>query len=305
MALAPLTSPATLAVVGLGQMGLPMAKRLLAAGYMVRGADPDATAREALVAAGGAAFASAKEAVDGAGAVITMLPNGKIVRDVLLGADGAAPALAKGTLVIDMSSSAPTDTTALSEDLAKLGLPLVDAPVSGGVRRAIDGSLAIMAGGPADEVERARPILEAMGKSIFATGPVGSGHAMKALNNYVSAAGLVAACEALLVGRTFGLQPETIVDVLNVSSGRNNTTEVKMKPFIISEAYNSGFSLGLMAKDLRIASDLAQHLGIGVPQIGTVADMWEAARGQLGPAADHTEMYRFLADVAANRSDAA
>lgn len=305
MAAAQIAPPATIALVGLGQMGLPMARRLLAAGFAARGADPAEAARTALNDAGGEAFASAADAVAGASAVITMLPNGRIVRDVLFGAQGVAGSLPKGTLIVDMSSSAPTDTTALAADLDRLGLPLLDAPVSGGVRRAIDGSLAIMAGGPASEVDRARPILGAMGKSIFATGPIGSGHAMKALNNYVSAAGLIAACEALLVGRTFGLAPETIVDVLNASTGKNNSTDVKMKPFVISEAFNSGFSLALMAKDLRIAADLAQHLGLGLPQIATVADLWDAAKGRLKPDADHTEIYRFLADIDANRSGAA
>lgn len=305
MVRAQIVPPAAVALIGLGQMGLPMARRLVQAGFTVRGADPVEAAREALEAAGGTAFAGAADAVAGASAIITMLPNGRIVRDVLLGTEGIAASLPNGTLIIDMSSSAPTDTTRLAGELAPLGLALVDAPVSGGVKRAIDGSLAIMAGGPEAEVARARPVLAAMGKSIFATGPIGSGHAMKALNNYVSAAGLIAACEALLVGRSFGLAPETIVDVLNASTGRNNSTEVKMKPFVISEAFNSGFSLALMAKDLRIAADLATHLGLGIPQIATVATLWEQAKGALKPDADHTEIYRFLADIEANRLSAA
>jgi 3-hydroxyisobutyrate dehydrogenase len=292
-------TPATITFIGLGQMGLPMARRLIQAGFTVRGADPADVPRGALIEAGGSAFASAAEAAKGAAMVITMLPTGAIVRDALLGAGaGASRAMAKGALVIDMSSSAPTDTVGLAADLEALGLTLIDAPVSGGVKRAIDGSLAIMAGGPAEAVERARPVLAAMGKSIFATGPIGSGHAMKALNNYVSAAGLVAACEALLVGGQFGLAPETIVDVLNASTGRNNSTEVKMKPFVISEAFNSGFSLALMAKDLRIAADLADHLGLPLPQIQSVATLWEDAKAGLDRQADHTEIHRHLKALA-------
>jgi 3-hydroxyisobutyrate dehydrogenase len=286
-------TPATIAFIGLGQMGLPMARRLIQAGFAVRGADPADGPRRALVEAGALAFAGAAEAAEGADMLITMLPNGAIVRDALLGA-GAARALGKGALVIDMSSSAPTDTVGLAADLEPLGLVLIDAPVSGGVKRAIDGSLAIMAGGPAEAVERARPVLAAMGKAIFATGPIGSGHAMKALNNYVSAAGLIAACEALLVGSRFGLAPETIVDVLNASTGRSNSTEVKMKPFVISEAFNSGFSLALMAKDLRIAADLADHLDLALPQVQSVAALWEDAKAGLGMQADHTEIHRHL-----------
>ena len=293
-----LAAPATIAFIGLGQMGLPMARRLIAAGFSVRGADPAEAARAALVEAGGSAFSAAKQAVAGADAVITMLPTGRIVREALLGTGGAAAALSEGTPVIDMSSSAPTDTVSLAAELSPMGLVLLDAPVSGGVKRAIDGSLAIMVGGPAEAVERVRPVLEAMGKSIFATGPIGSGHAMKALNNYVSAAGLIAACEALLVGGRFGLAPDTIVDVLNASTGRNNSTEVKMKPFIISEAYNSGFSLALMAKDLHIAADLAEHLELPLPQIQAVATLWEEAKAELPARADHTEIHRHLKALA-------
>lgn len=293
-----LAAPATIAFIGLGQMGLPMARRLIAAGFSVRGADPAEAARAALVEAGGSAFSTAKQAVSGADAVITMLPTGRIVREALLGPGGAAAALSEGTPVIDMSSSAPTDTVSLAAELSPMGLVLLDAPVSGGVKRAIDGSLAIMVGGPAEAVERVRPVLEAMGKSIFATGPIGSGHAMKALNNYVSAAGLIAACEALLVGGRFGLAPDTIVDVLNASTGRNNSTEVKMKPFIISEAYNSGFSLALMAKDLHIAADLAEHLELPLPQIQAVATLWEEAKAELPAQADHTEIHRHLKALA-------
>ncbi|QCI67332.1 NAD(P)-dependent oxidoreductase [Phreatobacter stygius] len=287
--------PAIVVVVGLGQMGLPMANRLIGAGFTVHGLDPTPAACAALEAKGGKAFADPAAAVDGAAAIITMLPNGKIVRDALLGAAGFARRLPRGTLIIDMSSSAPTETISLGAELEPLGLPLIDAPVSGGVKRAIDGSLAIMAGGPGRQVERGRAILEAMGKSVFPTGPLGSGHAMKALNNYVSAAGLIAASEALLVGRTFGLEPDTIIDVLNASTGRNNSTEVKMKQFVISESYASGFSLALMAKDLRIAADLAGHLKLDIPQIGAVADIWDEAKAALEGGADHTAIYRFLA----------
>lgn len=292
-----ISPPAVVAVIGLGQMGAPMAACLVGAGFAVRGADLSEAGRSALISAGGQAFTSAREAVDGASAVVTMLPNGRVVRDVLLGENGVAKLLPPSVIIIDMSSSAPADTVQLSDDLAKLGLALIDAPVSGGVKRAIDGSLAIMAGGQKDIVDRAKTILSAMGKSIFATGPIGSGHAMKALNNYVSAAGLIAACEATLVGKRFGLSPDIIVDVLNASTGRNNSTELKMKPFVISEAFNSGFSFALMAKDLRIAADLAKHLEMDVPQIASVADLWDDAKKNLGTDADHTEIYRYLENM--------
>jgi 3-hydroxyisobutyrate dehydrogenase len=283
------------AFVGLGMMGLPMGSRLVEAGFDVRGSDLSAAAREAFSATGGKAFASAREAAEGAAILITMLPDGKIVREALLGPSGAAKVLAAGALVVDMSSSAPMETRRLAEDLAAEGISLIDAPVSGGVKRALDGSLAIMAGGDAIDIERARPLLETMGKSIFSTGPIGSGHAVKALNNYVSAAGLAAACEAAIVAEKFGVDPNVLVDVLNASTGRNNSTELKMKPFVLSGTFASAFSMALMAKDLRTAAELAEALGVEAEGARDSAELWAEASQTLGKGADHTEIYRFLA----------
>jgi len=204
--------------------------------------------------------------------------------------------LKAGSLVIDMSSSAPVGTQALGAELAEARIRLVDAPVSGGVKRAVDGSLAIMAGGAAADVEAARPILAAMGKQIFLTGPLGSGHAMKALNNYVSAAGLAAAAEAVMVGERFGLASDTVVDILNASTGRNNATDNKLKQFILSRSFGSGFSLGLMAKDLRIALATAEATHTPTPLGAACVALWNAAERALGGAADHTEIARYLRD---------
>lgn len=276
-------------------MGLPMAARLLAAGFDVRGSDLVRHAREALAAGGGTAFERPREAAAGASVLITMLPDGDIVREALLGSEGAAEALSPGSLVIDMSSSAPMQTRGLAVELAERNIHLIDAPVSGGVRRAVDGTLSIMVGGNIAQIERARPLLNAMGKSVIATGPIGSGHAVKALNNYVSAAGLAAACEAALIAERFGIDAGTLVDVLNVSTGRNNSTEVKMKPFILSGSFASGFSMALMAKDLRAAANLAEQLDVEAGGARDAATLWTQAAEALGKSADHTEIYRFLA----------
>ena len=219
-----------------------------------------------------------------------------IVRDVLLGENGVARGLPQGTLIIDMSSSAPTDTRSLAADLAAKGIPLLDAPVSGGVKRAVDGSLAIMAGGRRRRRSSALArCWKPWARSIFATGPTGSGHAMKALNNYVSAAGLVAAWEALMVGRNSASLLTCIIDVLNVSTGSNNSTEMKMKPLVRPESFDSGFSLALMAKDLRIAADLAEQLGVAAEGADNAAALWADALAAQGKGADHSEIYRFLA----------
>lgn len=290
---APLTTPSRVAFLGLGQMGLPMATKLVEAGYKVFGFDLNPAARTALADVGGEAFDAANDASANADVVITMLPNGKIVEEVLLGDNGIAKSLRPGTVVIDMSSSAPVGTAKLGEALSSLDLSLIDCPVSGGVTRAVSGTLAIMAGGDDETIARAMPLLEKLGKSVFKTGRLGSAHALKALNNFVSAAGLVAASEALIIGEKFGLDPETIVDVLNSSTGRNNATEVKLKQFILSGTFGSGFNLALMSKDIATAADLVNELDLEMPTLAFMTKLWKGARDKM-PAADHTEIYSFL-----------
>ena len=284
--------PERVGFVGLGQMGAPMARNLAKAGFALALLD----ARPG-IAAGLGLDAALPADLAGVGAAcrvaITMLPDGRIVRDAVLGERGLASTLARGSVIIDMSSSSPVGTQQLGRDLAARGIALIDAPASGGVKRAVDGSLAIMAGGDGAVIERCRPILAAMGKQIFATGPLGSGHAMKALNNYVSAAGLVAAAEAMLAGSRFGLAPETIVGILNASTGRNNSTEIKFPQFILPRNFTSGFSLGLMVKDLRTALDVAHATNTPAPVAETVVEAWAEAEKLLGGQADHTAVVQY------------
>lgn len=283
--------PAKVTVIGLGNMGRPMAACMARAGYDVMGYDLSPDARKAFGEQGGVVAHTVEDAVAGAAAIITLLPDGKIVRAAI---EGIKSKLARDTILIDMSSSAPMGTRALGEELAAAGLGFIDAPVSGGVKRAIDGTLAIMAGGNHATIDRAEKILLTMGKSVFRTGPLGSGHAAKALNNYVSAAGLAAAAEALAIGSQFGIAPDTLVDVLNASTGRNNSTENKLKQFMISESYASGFAMALMAKDIQTADKLAHQIGVTAPLADEITAMWNAALAQLGPKADHTEIGRYL-----------
>jgi len=284
--------------VGIGNMGAPMVRCLSKAGFSVRIYDTRSEAASACAAeapnitvANGLA-----EVGQGLGTVITMLPDSKIVRLATLGSDtspGFARNMLAGGLIIDMSSSYPIDTQMLAKDLARLDLKLIDAPVSGGVPKAKAGTLAIMAGGDASLIDRAEPALKAMG-SIHRTGPLGSGHAMKALNNYVSVAGLIASCEALLVGAKFGLDPSVMTKVLNASTGRNNTTENKLAQYIISRTFGSGFSLALMNKDVGMAASLAKELGIKADELAFCAELLAKAAKALGPGADHTAIMKFL-----------
>jgi len=282
--------------VGLGKMGAPMAARLHSAGYPLVVRDAQSEAAQTFVASHtGAVAAASAAALAPCDVVITMLPDSDVVEAVALGGDaGLIAVLRPGTVVIDMSSSAPLRTRALAAKLADAGLRFLDAPVSGGVKRALDGSLAIMVGGDATVFESQRTLLGWMGRTLTHVGAAGAGHAMKALNNYVSAAGLVATVEALHAGHRFGLDPAVMTDVLNGSTGRNNTTENKVKPFMISGRYDSGFSLALMAKDLGIAMSLADEVGIPMRLGDLVRTLWDEAAGELGAAADHTEMHRWL-----------
>ncbi len=280
--------------IGLGNMGRPMAERLLGAGFALAVADRD-QARVQAFAGRAAAPASLAELGRTSDFVITILPDGEAVRGVVAGpGDCVADGLGDGSVVIDMSSSSPVGTRALGQALAARGIALVDAPVSGGVKRAEDGSLAIMAGGDPAVVERCRPVLAAMGKQIFLAGSLGCGHAMKALNNYVSAAGLVAASEAVAIGRRFGLDPAVMVDILNASTGRNNSTENKLKQQVLSGSFGSGFGLSLMAKDLRTALELAAATDTPVPLAAGCVALWNAAERRLSQGADHTEIARLL-----------
>ena len=289
--------------IGLGNMGAPMARRLVDAGYelVVTDAVPEAVERFAPGSKCERA-ASPQSIGERCRVVITMLPNGQIVREVLLGANGLAPRLAPGSVAIDMSSSSPIGTRELSADLATIGIALVDAPVSGGVKKAADGMLAIMVGGEAEPVTRVRPILEAMGK-VFATGPSGSGHAMKALNNFLSAANLAIAAEAVIAGQRFGLDPATMISILNASTGRNTGTDSKFPNNVLPRTFNSGFALGLMAKDLRLALEVARSSGAPAGLLEKTAQMWAAAEQQLGGKADNTEVVKYLESLVPSNAE--
>jgi 3-hydroxyisobutyrate dehydrogenase len=286
-----ITPPAPITVIGLGNMGVPMALCLAKAAFQVTGHDISDASRRNFSAAGGRAVAGGADAVRSADVVITLLPDGKAVRAAL---EPLRKDLKPGCILIDMSSSEPLGTRALGEEFIAAGFGFIDAPVSGGVKRAADGTLAIMAGGEASTTDRVEPVLSAMGRSIFRTGLLGSGHAMKALNNYVSAAGLIAAVEAIQIGKKFGLDPNLMADILNASTGRNNTTEVKLKQFIISKSFDAGFPLRLMAKDVRTADQLGHEMGVAVPFADACAKLWDGASQALDAAADHTEIARYI-----------
>lgn len=280
--------------VGVGTMGKRMAANLAKAGFalVIRDADPEA--QEQFIAGHGGEPGTAPQSFGTAGVVVTMLPDGAAVREAVLGWEGGiAAALPPGAVVLDMSSSDPVGTTLLARDLAPLGIRLVDAPVSGGITRAESGTLSLMVGGQdEDAFGQVRPVLEVLGARIFRTGRIGSGHAMKALNNFLGAAAYTTAAEALAVGHEFGLDPRVMLDVINTSTGRSFNTEVVLKDDVITGRYGTRFALGLMAKDVGIAADLAEAVGVDAPACQLMRRRWAEAADDLGFAADHSEAHK-------------
>jgi 3-hydroxyisobutyrate dehydrogenase len=262
-------------------MGAPMAANLARAGFSVQSFDLKGTGNRA----------SIREAADGADALITMLPDGDAVREAVL---EALPSLPRGSIVVDMSSSDPAATRALGPALQSKGIQIVDAPVSGAIAKAKDATLAIMVGGDKEALEKIAPVLRAMGKDLFHVGPLGAGHAVKALNNYLGAAGTLAGFEALLIAQAFGLDAQAMLDAINASTGRNSTTERKIPQQVLTGAFASGFKLALMTKDVGIAAELARGLKIKTPYLKETVKLWRAAKKKLPADADHTEIYRYL-----------
>jgi len=278
--------------IGIGNMGDPMASNLVKAGWDVQVYDTDPAKVKKFSAA-----TSLEALGKRCNVIITMLPDGHIVRKVLLeGGDCVAKGLARGATIIDMSSSAPVGTRELGKELAGRGLGLVDAPVSGGVKGAVNATLAIMVGGDEKLARAVDPLLAPMGKRFYA-GSLGAGHAIKVLNNYVSAAGLAAAGEAVLIARRFGIDPQTVISIINASSGRNNSTENKFAQYILNQKFNSGFSLGLMAKDIGLAMEVAKACDVKAELGQTCLALWKDAEAELGGKADHTEVVRHFGEV--------
>lgn len=280
-----------IAFIGLGNMGEPMVANLAKAGFALNVFDRSPERRKHIATQYGAAACDTwPELAAGAQVVITMLPTGKEVRAVLLETEGGlAKHLAPGTVVIDMSSADPLGSRALASELQESGLSLIDAPVSGGVPGALAGTLTIMAGtDQPSAIDTAMPVFEAMGQRIFRTGASGSGHAMKALNNFVAAATYAATAEALMIGQEFGLDESLMVDIINLSTGRSFNSEKVFAGHVVTATYQTGFALGLLTKDAGIASQLGQALNANAPVSRLVAERWTAACEARGPACDQS-----------------
>lgn len=286
----PTDAARVLGFVGLGNMGVPMVANLTAAGFSVVAYDPAPTARDRALEAGAVLASSAAEVADRVETLILMLPNSRVVASVI---DEVLDHLHEGSLVIDMSSSEPIGTKELADKLAGLNIRMIDAPVSGGVAGAVAGRLTIMAGGDPTAVDEATPILTRLGRVVRA-GDIGAGHAIKALNNLLSATHLLITAEAVTAGRRFGLDPEVMLEVFNGSSGRSGSTENKFPNFVLPGTFDSGFGLRLMLKDMLIATQLEEQVGSIGSLSRSAAEIWTQAADDLEADADHTRIAEWV-----------
>jgi 3-hydroxyisobutyrate dehydrogenase len=298
----------TVGFVGVGAMGDPMSAQIAAKGFrtLVHDADParaeqlavaDASAGEGAADAPAAAnprIAADLDAIAAADAVVLMLPSSDVVEAVLLD-EGLLERMAPGTVLIDMSSSDARRTVALGPKVAERRVDFADAPVSGGVAKAGTGELTVIVGAEEDLLAHVEPLLEAMAANVFHVGSLGSGHAAKALNNLLSATGLLISIEAVEAGKRFGIDPETLLELLNVSTGMNHATQTKIDRYVLSERFDSGFRAELMLKDLRLAREIVADAGLGTELSSAVVDQWAAANERLPAGADQTEIHHVSA----------
>lgn len=279
--------------VGIGNMGTPMCGHIVKGGHDVVLYDADVERARKVAAAHGCRAAESLADLGASEFVVTMLPDGHVVRRVMLGEGGSGGLtqhLKAGAVLIDMSSSDPVGTRELGKDLKAFGVGLIDAPVSGAVPRATTATLAIMIGGDDKAaVERVKPLLRCMGDRLFDTGGLGNGHAMKALNNFIAATAFTACSEAILIARRFGLDAGAMVDILNASTGRSFITEVVLKEHVLAGKFATGFQLGLLAKDVRIAADLGEAVKLDAPVSRLIRERWAMARDRLGATRDNSE----------------
>jgi len=282
--------------VGLGVMGTPMAGHLLAAGYplTVHDLNGDTVRRFSDAHPAAVVACTLAQLAAQADVVITMLPNGREVERVALGADGLVGNLSAGALLLDTSSSEPWLTRRTADALAARRIAMVDAPVSGAQAGAQSAQLVFMVGGDAAQVERASPILHRMGRMVFHLGPLGAGHAMKCVNNLITAMNFLAAAEGLVIGKRYGLDPAVMNDVLNASTGMSWVTQNHVGQRVLSRKFDDPFKLELMVKDIGIAMTLARDAGLPLPTSALGEELWNSALQQVDVGSNVSELFRWV-----------
>jgi 3-hydroxyisobutyrate dehydrogenase len=292
---------ARIGFIGLGNMGLPMVRNLLKAGHTVSAFDVVAGALDAAVTAGAGAARSAALAAATAELVITMLPEGRHVREVYLGDDGVIAAAADGALLIDCSTIDVATARAVWQAAFDRGLGMVDAPVSGGVAGAVNATLTFMVGGEANAVARARPILEKLGATIVHTGPSGSGQAAKICNNMMLAISMIGVAEAFTMAERLGLSAEALFQVASRSSGQSwALTSYCPVPGLVPSSpanrdYQAGFTAAMMAKDLRLAQDAANSVDAATPLGSEARNLYALFKGKGQGELDFSAIIKMIA----------
>lgn len=285
----------SVAFIGLGQMGLPMALSLLRANIEVHVYDIAAPKNIELAKSAGAIHeASLEKLASSAMFIITMLPSGEILRNILFGDANLQSFIRPTSILLDMSTSNPKHTQSTHADLALLNISMIDAPVMGGVAFAKDASLDFLVGGDPITIEKCSPIFNAIGRSVTHCGGIGSGHALKALTNYINAAAMMNVVEAISIGRAFGMDEKVMSkSFIETCTGRNHPIVKKVIPKILTGSYDSGMAIGLLEKDLKIAADIAIQAQSEHPLLDEALAILSGMVDSLGATKDQTELAKF------------
>jgi 2-hydroxy-3-oxopropionate reductase len=286
----------TIGFIGLGIMGRPMAKNLLKAGYKLVVYDKFAPLAD-LISLGAEGSASNKEVASKSDIIITMLPNSPHVKEAILGSQGVIEGVKSGTIVVDMSSIAPAASQEIGAALKTKGVEFLDAPVSGGEPKAIDGTLAIMVGGKPESFETVKPILEKMGSSVTLVGDIGSGNVTKLANQIIVALNIAAVSEAFVLAAKAGVDPESVFAAIKGGLAGSTVMNAKV-PMILDGNFKPGFRIELHIKDLQNALDTAHNLGVPIPLTASVMETLQSLKTDGFAAHDHSAIVRFYEKLA-------
>ncbi|MCM3709120.1 NAD(P)-dependent oxidoreductase [Sporosarcina luteola] len=281
-------------IIGLGNMGSRITQRFLEAGVEVGVYDSNEQAMNEMAAVGADIERTPAQLASNYPYVTTLLPNASIVKEIVLGDDGLVHGMSSTSLFIEMSTSEPSSTKELNAILTSKGFRMIDAPVSGGVSKARNGSLTIMAGGEEEDYEEVQPLLSKIGENVIHVGAIGAGHTIKALNNMISATTLAVTGEAIALGVKLGLDPTKMLSVINTSTGRSASSEVKFPGQILNRKFDSGFTLDLMVKDLTIANHIAETENVSLDIANANLQVWKKALEQKKVGSDHTLIVKHI-----------
>ncbi len=286
-----------LGFIGLGIMGKPMSKNLLKAGYELTVYDMNTAAVDEVVAAGAKKATSCKEVAENSDVIITMVPNSPQVKEVVLGKGGIVEGMKAGTIIVDMSSINPIASREICEEVEKNGGFMIDAPVSGGEPKAIDGTLSVMCGGREEIFDKVKDILAVMSSSVTLCGSIGAGNTTKLANQIVVAVNIAAVSEALMLGKKAGVDPEIIYKAIRGGLAGSTVMDAKA-PMMIEGNFKPGFRINLHIKDLNNVIDTAHNVGAPLPLSSSVMEMMQWLRKEGKDALDHSAIAKYYEHIA-------